>query len=100
MQPQNRIWELAVTALVERVYFLIPGAVAIALFWSAAVLGRIGVRSPFVGRIVLSLLFANVGAAIFILVFGAPGIFKRWRRWATGLLATAAMVVVAGWIVL
>jgi hypothetical protein len=99
MEPRNRIVVLIVTALLERLYFFIPCLGAAACFWCAGALAHAG-STPFVGKTILSLLFANLGAAVFILIFGAPGVFGGWRRWCLGLLTAVSIAVTVGWTLL
>ena len=89
--PQTRIAQVLLTALLERLYFLIPGMGAVCCVWAALTQVHGGSRT--FGSIALCAGAGNIGAAVFILVFGAPGIFRTWRRWQWGLASSAVLAM-------
>jgi hypothetical protein len=71
-------------------YLLVPGIGA--FFCAGLALTQVHGGSRTFAGIALYAGAGNVGAAIFILIVGAPGLFRTWKRWAWGL---SGFVVVA-----
>jgi hypothetical protein len=88
--PQDR--HLPFAGIRQRLYALVPGFAAAYFFFLALTLAHGGGRE--LAPLVLAGLGASLGAGAYILVVGAPGIMRSWRRWIYGLLV--AMVLFVG----
>ena len=82
MEAGRRFAAHLAIAVLERLYALVPGLGATVCVFLLAPMTHGG--SPW-GRPLIVGLLANLSAALYILIVGAPGLLRTWRRWIVGL---------------
>jgi hypothetical protein len=88
-----------VIAVLERLYCLWP--LSLALVCGFVALPFMHGGSGVVASALLFAVWMNTFAALFIVVAGAPGLFRTWRRWATGLsLVVLASALTASYLLI
>jgi len=82
MEAGRRFGAQLAIAVLERLYALVPGLGATACVFLMAPMVHGGSAW---GRPLIVGLLANLSAALYILIVGAPGLLRTWRRWIVGL---------------